>query len=84
MLHRSVQSWVVTYVHQLGYVPRFCTPAQDLSLTRCLLDAWHDITNGEEIGFAQELSGAIKLRDEMVFNDLGAPISKLRLGYGST
>lgn len=81
MLHRSVQSWVVTYVHQLGYVPRFCTPAQDLSLTRCLLDAWHDITNGEEIGFAQELSGAIKLRDEMVFNDLGAPISKLRLGY---
>ena len=81
MLHRSVQSWVVTYVYQLGYVPRFCTPAQDLSLTRCLLDTWYDITNGEEIGFAQELSGAIKLRDDMVFNVLGAPLSKLRLGY---
>lgn len=81
ILHRSVQSWVVTYVHQLGYVPRFCVPAQDFSLTRCLLDTWYDVTHGEDVGFSRELRGALTWKDDMVFNVLGASLSKLRLGY---
>ena len=78
---RVVQSWVVTYVHQLGYVPRFTQLDAGSSLTESLLHLWQDLVPDEDIGFSSERYPTLRITDANVASLLGAPMSKLRLGF---
>ena len=78
---RVVQTWVVSYVHLLGYVPRFLKPEAGRSLTEDILVLWQDLAPGEDIGFSSERYPTFRSVDQRVVSLLGAPMSKLRLGY---